>query len=124
MNPSAGLPPTKAMTAGIDWMIVDIHLDELHPPAGLLDHLLDDRRQLLAGAAPGRPEIDENRLLARGLDHVLGKGGRGGVLDEVGRRFRAIVDGATHLSAKRRRIGIVAHLPAPADPRPASFDAA
>jgi hypothetical protein len=35
-------------------MLVDVHLDELHLAAGILDGLLDDRRELLARPAPQR----------------------------------------------------------------------
>ena len=41
------------------------------------------RGELLAGAAPRRPEIDQHRLLHRFVDDVLAEGLGGGVLDEV-----------------------------------------
>ena len=53
-------------------------------PLAALHRLLEDRRQLLAGAAPGRPEIDEDRDAARRLEHVGAKILGGRFLDEVG----------------------------------------
>jgi hypothetical protein len=35
-----------------------------------LDHFLDHRAELAAGAAPGRPEIDDHGLGVRRLDHI------------------------------------------------------
>ena len=40
-------------------VLVDIDLDELHLAIGLAHDLFEQRRQLLAGAAPRRPEIDD-----------------------------------------------------------------
>ena len=54
-----------AELAGDLRMLVDVHLDQLDLALGALDHLLDHRGQLLAGAAPGRPEIDQHRLRHR-----------------------------------------------------------
>ncbi len=73
MKPSTGWPFLKAMTAGIDWMpswpaicgcsSMFILTSFTLPPAGL-DGLLEHGRELLAGSAPGRPEIDEHGLLS------------------------------------------------------------
>ena len=62
-------------------MLVDVHLDELDLALGGLHHLFQDRRELLAGAAPRRPEIDQHRLALGFLDHVLHEALRGRVLD-------------------------------------------
>ena len=51
--------------------LVDVDLDQPDLAAGGLDHALEDRPELLAGPAPGRPEIDDHRLVARLLDDVL-----------------------------------------------------
>ncbi len=51
-------------------MLVDVHLHQPDLAARLRDDLLQSRLQLLAGAAPGRPEIDEHGLVSRVLDHV------------------------------------------------------
>ena len=92
MKPSAGWPLTKAITAGIDWMpiwpgicgmVVDVHLDQLDLALGRADRLFDDRRQLTAGPAPGRPEVDQHRLALRFLDDVLHEGLGGRLLDQI-----------------------------------------
>ena len=69
-------------------MLVDVHLDQLDLALGGLDDLFQDRGELLAGAAPGRPEVDQHRLALRLLDHVLHEALGGGLLDETlgGRR--------------------------------------
>ena len=96
MKPSAGWPLTKAITAGIDWMpiclgnrrvMVDVHLDQLDLAAGGTHRLLQDRRELTAGAAPLRPEVDQHRLALRFLDDVLYERLGGGFLDQIGRRL-------------------------------------
>ena len=63
-----------AHLAGDGRMLVDVHLDELDLALGGRDHLFQDRGELLAGAAPGRPEVDQHRLALRLLDHVLHEG--------------------------------------------------
>src|SRR5690606_9466548 len=70
-------------------VLVDIDLHQLHRAVHRGDHLLDGRAELLAGTAPGRPEVDDHRDLAGGLDDVLHEGGVGAVLDQValGRGF-------------------------------------
>src|SRR5262249_30188003 len=67
-------------------VLVDIDLDELDLAIGLTDGLFEEGGQLLAGAAPRRPEIDQHRLLARWLDHIRHETARVGVLDEVRRQ--------------------------------------
>jgi hypothetical protein len=63
-------------------VLVDVHLDELHLALGGAHRLFEHRRELLAGAAPGRPEIDQHRLPLRFLDDVLDEVLRGRVLDQ------------------------------------------
>ena len=118
MKPSTGWPLTKAITAGIDWMpiwpgnlrmLVDVHLGELDLALGGLHRLFQHRRELLAGAAPGRPEIHQHRLALGFLDHVLHEGLRGRVLDHVGRRpppLRRFAASSCLASARRRRISM------------------
>ena len=65
-------------------VLVDVDLHEPHLAAVALDDLLEHRRQLLARPAPRRPEVDDDRHVARGLDDVLGKARRRRVLDDVG----------------------------------------
>ena len=63
-------------------MLVDVHLDELDLALGGLDGLFQDRGELLARAAPGRPEIDQHRLALGFLDDVFDEGLRRRVLDD------------------------------------------
>ena len=77
-------------------MLVDVHLDELDLALGRLDHLLQHRGELLAGAAPRRPEVDQHRLALRFLDDVLDEALGRRVLDET-------------LGGRRRRHGILQH---------------
>ena len=65
-------------------MLLDVHLDELDLALGRLDRFLEDRRQLLAGTAPVRPEIDQHRLALGFFNDVLDEGLRRRVFD---RRF-------------------------------------
>ena len=67
-------------------VIVDVHLDQFHAAAGCRHRALERRLQLLAGAAPGRPEVDQHRLVARFLDDVGGKARGRRVLDRRGGR--------------------------------------
>ena len=67
-------------------MLVDIHLGELDLALRRLDDFLQDRRELLAGSAPLRPEIDQHRLPLRFLNDVLHEGLRRGVFDVSVRR--------------------------------------
>ena len=64
-------------------MLVDVHLHQLDPSAGFRDRLFQRRRQLFARPAPRRPEIHQNRLVARFLDHVLRELGGGRIADEI-----------------------------------------
>src|ERR1019366_4239885 len=68
--------------------LVDVHLDQLDLAVCGTDRFLDDRRELTAGAAPWRPEVDQHRLALRFLDDVLHEGLGGGLLDQIGRRLR------------------------------------
>ena len=65
-------------------MIVDIELDQPDRALCRAHRLFQDRRELAAGTAPRRPEIDQHRHLARGLDHVAHEVLGGGVLNQVG----------------------------------------
>ena len=64
-------------------VLVDIHLDQLHLALGGPDHLFEHRGELLARAAPLRPEIHQHRLALGFLDHVLDEGLGGRVLDRA-----------------------------------------
>ena len=99
MKPSTGWPFLKAMTAGMDWMpswpaiagcsSMFILTSLTRPPAAATT-FSSAGCELLAGTAPGRPEIDQHRLLARFLDHV-GREGRGRhVLDRRRRSCGAV----------------------------------
>src|SRR5205085_4014371 len=48
-------------------VLVDVDLRDLQAPFVLSRHLVEDRRDRLAGAAPFRPVVDEHRRL--GLEH-------------------------------------------------------
>ena len=72
-----GSPPLKTSSVGIERIpylpgghrvLVGVELHELHPAVVLVGELLDDRRDHAAGAAPGRPEVDQHRVVV--LDHV------------------------------------------------------
>ena len=83
-------------------MVVDIELDQPDRALRRAHGLFEDRRELPAGAAPGRPEIDQHRHFARGVDHVAHEVLGGGVLDEVGvgrRRAAGIQDGGIYAHA-------------------------
>jgi hypothetical protein len=74
----------NAHLAGDGRMLVDIHLDQLDLALGRADRLFENGRELSAGSAPGRPEIDQHRLALRFLDDVLHEGLRGRLLDQIG----------------------------------------
>jgi hypothetical protein len=65
-------------------MLVDIELDQPDRALRSAHGFLQDRRELTARPAPGRPEIDQHRHCARGLDHIAHEILGGGVLDELG----------------------------------------
>ncbi len=65
-------------------MLVDVHLDQLDLALGRANRLFQHRRELTAGAAPGRPEVDQHRLALRFLDDVLDEGLGGRLLDQIG----------------------------------------
>ena len=70
-------------------VLVNVDLDEIDPPVGGADHLLDDRPQRAARSAPRRPQVHDDRNLRRpvedgfleggvgDVDHVLSENGRG-----------------------------------------------
>ena len=70
--------------AGVARVLVDIDLDQLDRALGGHDGLFQRRGQLAARAAPGGPEIDDDRLGLGGLDDVGGKAGVAAFLDQVG----------------------------------------
>jgi hypothetical protein len=60
--------------AGDELVLVDIDLDEKHTLVGIVRRdLFDHGRQLLAGAAPLRPEVDDHYCILRGFDDVAAK---------------------------------------------------
>ena len=48
-------------------ILVDIDLHQFHRALGFVDRLFQRRTQLLAGAAPGGPEIHDHRHFTAGL---------------------------------------------------------
>ena len=76
-------------------VLVDVDLGEAQLALGLAHHLLEQGAKLLAGPAPGRPQIDDHRDLARGLDHVGHEASGGDILDE--RRLSRIGGGSRYL---------------------------
>ena len=85
-------------------VLVDVDLDQPHLALRLGDRLLQRRPQRLARPAPGRPEIDDDGDLVRGLDHVGHERRLGAVLDHVRRRLRREVQiHAKPISFARRR---------------------
>jgi len=69
-------------------VLVDIDLDHADLALGGGHCGFQHRAKRLARAAPGGPEIDDDRNLAAGLDHVGHETGLGRVLDQVGIGFR------------------------------------
>ena len=67
-------------------VVVDVHLHQLDLAARGTHRFFDDRRELTAGAAPFRPEVDQDRLMLRFLDDVLYERLGGGFLDQIGCR--------------------------------------
>src|SRR6056297_3996020 len=51
-------------------VLVDVDLRQHHLAAGRIDHLLDDRSERLARAAPGRPEVDHHGHLVGRVEYV------------------------------------------------------
>ena len=109
------------------WLAVDVDLGE-HPGAGVLGReALEDRGELLAGAAPLGPEVEDDRDGHGPLEHLdlegrlghvddhrtrAGPGGLGGLPRGQGsltggvlRGERRQVDGAVGASAERRGQG-------------------
>ena len=58
-------------------VLVGVELHELDAAVVLLGEFLDDRRDHAAGAAPGRPEVDQHRVVV--LDHIQVERGVGRV---------------------------------------------
>ena len=58
---------------------VDVDLGQHDLAVGLVDHLLEDRAERLAGTAPLRPEVDDHGDRLRPLDHLGGERGVGDV---------------------------------------------
>src|SRR5512137_887607 len=52
-------------------LIIDVHLDESSLAARAGDHTLDYRAQLLAGLAPGSPEINQHDLAHGGFENIV-----------------------------------------------------
>ncbi|MNL18604.1 hypothetical protein D3C87_1397560 [compost metagenome] len=73
-----------AELAGNVRVLVDIDLDQLDLAGLFPDHLFDGRAELAAGAAPGRPEIDQHRHLERGIDDIGLEAGIAAVPNEIG----------------------------------------
>ena len=108
MKPSTGWPLTNAMTAGIDWMpswpgIAGCSsmfiLTSLTLPLAALHRLFEHGRELLAGPAPRRPEIDQHRLGFGFLDDVF---------DEVCVVVSLMRPSA---AARRRYLAVLQHCP-------------
>ena len=101
-----------AELAGDRGMIVDVHLDQLDLAAGGVDRLFELRRQLLAGPAPRRPEVDQHRLAARFLDDVGGESRGRRVLDQLRGRRRIAQRDLGAVAAILHRLGILAAIAA------------
>ncbi len=52
------------------WFCVGVDLGQHDLALALCGGLLEQRRQAAAGAAPGRPEVHDDRCLRRALDHL------------------------------------------------------
>jgi hypothetical protein len=72
-----------AVVLGGAGCFVDIELADFDRTVVLAGELFDDGGDLAAWTAPRRPEIDEHRLSARLLDHILHEGLCRGVLYEI-----------------------------------------
>src|SRR5688572_5253748 len=51
-------------------IFVDVYLDQANSAFFFVDDLFQHWSKLLAGSAPGRPEVDQHRRLTGSLDHV------------------------------------------------------
>ncbi len=77
--------------------LVDIDLDHADGAIGLAHRFFQQRTELLAGAAPRRPEIDDDCGVVRGIDDIGHEGGGRAVLDEIGAaRSRGAADDRFH----------------------------
>ena len=81
-------------------VFVDVDLDQPHLAARTLHRLFQRWAELLARAAPRRPEVDDDRRLLRGVEHVGLEVGGVAVLDEV-RTARWRADDGFHEGAFR-----------------------
>ena len=85
-------------------VLVDVDLDQFQPAAGRPYDLFQGRGELLAGTAPGGPEIDQHRDGARRFHDVLHEGLLVAVNDHRGRLGRArlgcrgLADNVVHCS--------------------------
>ena len=93
-------------------VLIDVHLDETQRALGIVDSFLQRWAELLARPAPGRPEVDDHRHLARGFQHVGGEGLQRGVLDvRAGARGRlagALPEGLT-CGTNQRHSSVILH---------------
>ena len=69
---------------------VDVKFHETHFTARFRDRLLDNWRQLLAGTAPGRPKIHDDRSLLAGVQDVGSEVYRRSILNCRGADVRAV----------------------------------
>src|SRR5690606_6270648 len=83
-----------AVAGGHLRVLVDVELDDADPALVLGGDLVEDRRHLLARAAPLRPEVDDDGDV--GAEHLRVEGGvgdlgrsHGGLLSSVARNARA-----------------------------------
>ena len=86
---------------------VDVDLGQHDLAAGLVDHLLEDRAERLARAAPLRPQVDHDGHLLGALDHLGGEGGIGDV-DRMGGNVPAAVPSPTWGDGPRERMSVMA----------------
>ena len=81
---TAGMPWIRNAAAR-RWLASVSTLASAILPLARVDGLLEHGRELAAGAAPGGPEVDDDRQLLGALDDVLLEGGLGGVEDHPSR---------------------------------------
>src|SRR5690606_2840887 len=64
-------------------VLVDIDLDQRHLAPGRFHDLFENRGQLLAGSAPGGPEVHQDGTLHGSFQDVLAEAGNIRILDDV-----------------------------------------